>query len=169
MLNNKFAFSPLELHRANILVWLLMILCHCLQKDTLTRMDGIVSNFYILLYEVQWISQSIFTILHALYNYIFYQMHSDDNIFGTRCLWVWICCKTRGELELLWILIKKVELKTLLFTCCSELVNFYQSIPPLTSRVLCKGLFGCISSRLFIYQLLSCINFSKSILLFWHV
>jgi hypothetical protein len=60
MLNNKFAFSPLELHRANILVWLLMILCQCLQKDTLTRMDGIVSNFYILLYEVQWISFSQF-------------------------------------------------------------------------------------------------------------
>jgi hypothetical protein len=149
---------------------LLMILCQCLQKDTLTRMDGIVSNFYILLYEVQWISFSQF-LPFCMHYIIIYSIRCTLMIIylAPESLWVWICCKTRGELELLWILIKKVELKTLLFTCCSELVNFYQSIPPLTSRVLCKGLFGCISSRLFIYQLLSCINFSKSILLFWHV
>ena len=64
-----------NLHRANTLVWLLMILFHCLPKDIPTRTDGMVSNSCMIASEVQCsFSHSIlpFSMLHL---YIFQQMH----------------------------------------------------------------------------------------------
>ena len=42
----------MDLHRASILVWLLMTLVHCQAKDRLARMDGIIYLIYYLAFTL---------------------------------------------------------------------------------------------------------------------